>query len=131
MVNEEKVLRMTRMASYEARAGKKDKAVAGYFRGDYIGMQMLVSFVVITLAYLAAAAAYLALNYEQVMSDVYSMDLVAVGRKALMVYLVLLLAYLVVTYVVYLIRYAKARKRQRIFLEYLNHLDDAEEEEEF
>lgn len=131
MVNEEKVLRMTKMASYEAKAGKKDKTVAGYFRGDYIGMQMLVSFVVITFAYLAVVVAYLALNYEQVMSDVYSMDLVAVGRKALMVYLVLLIAYLVVTYVVYLIRYVKARKRQRVFLEYLNHLDDVEEEEEF
>lgn len=30
MINQEKVLRMTKMASYEAKTGKKDKAAASY-----------------------------------------------------------------------------------------------------
>ena len=37
MINQEKVLRMTKMASYEEHGGRKDRAVVGYFRSDYIG----------------------------------------------------------------------------------------------
>ena len=31
MINQEKVLRMTKMASYEEHGGRKDRAVVGYF----------------------------------------------------------------------------------------------------
>lgn len=129
MINEEKVLRMTKMASYEAKGGKKDKAVAGYFKGDYVGMQMLVSFVVVTIAFAVAFAAYLCLNFEEVMANVYTMDLAAEGKRILLLYLVVLVAYLVVTYAVYLVRYVKARKRLNVFLDYLNSLDRTEEDE--
>lgn len=128
MINEEKVLRMTKMASYEAKAGKKDRAVAGYFKGDYIGMQLIVSFVVITIAFAGTFAAYLFLNFEEVMASVYTMDLVAVGKQLLLVYLIILVIYLIATYVVYLIRYTKARRRLAVFLEYLNCLDGTEDE---
>lgn len=130
MIDEEKVLRMTRMASYEAKGGKKDKAVAGYFKGDYVGMQLVVSFVVITLTFLVAFAAYLSFNFEQVMADIYTMDLVTEGKRILMAYLILTLCYLTVTYVVYVIRYVKARKRLNRFMEYLNCLDGTEEEDD-
>ena len=43
MINEEKVAVMTRMAAYETGEGKKDIAVCGYFRSDYIGFQLLKS----------------------------------------------------------------------------------------
>lgn len=129
MVNEEKVLRMTKMASYEAAEGKKDRAVAGYFRGDYIGMQLLISFLVITAAFLAVVAAYLGLNSEEVMAGIYSMDLAAAGKRILMIYLIAVVVYLGATYVVYRFRYIKARRHLNVFLEYLSCLDDEEEEE--
>lgn len=128
MVNEEKVLRMTKMASYEAKEGKKDRAVAGYFRGDYIGMQLLISFLVITAAFLAVVAACLGLNFEEFMTDIYSMDLVAAGKQLLMVYLIIVIVYLGATYGVYRLRYIKARRHLNVFLEYLNCLDEEEEE---
>lgn len=128
MVNEEKVLRMTKMASYEAGEGKKDRAVAGYFRGDYIGMQLLISFLVITASFAAVAAAYLGLNFEEVMTDIYSIDLAAAGKQILMVYLLIVIVYLGATYVIYRFRYIKARRHLNVFLEYLNCLDEEEEE---
>lgn len=129
MINEEKVLRMTKMASYEASGGRKDKAVAGYFKGDYIGMQLLLSFVVITAALLIGFAAYLSFNFEEVMANIYSMDLVAIGKKLLLYYLIALGVYLAATYFVYMLRYRKARKRLNLYLEYLNCLDGTEEDE--
>lgn len=130
MVNEEKVLRMTKMASYEAKEGKKDKAVAGYFKGDYIGMQLLISFLVITAAFLAVIAAYLGLNFEEVMADIYTMDLVEAGTRILKLYLVTLICYLAATWLVYRARYIRARKHLNVLMEYLNCLDDTEEEDE-
>lgn len=129
MINEEKVLRMTKMASYEANEGKKDRAVAGYFRGDYIGMQLLISFLVITVAFLAVFAAYMGLNFEEVMTGIYSMDLVATGKRILMIYLIAVIVYLGATYAVYRLRYIKARRHLNVFLEYLDCLDEEEEEE--
>lgn len=130
MINEEKVLRMTHMASYEAKGGKKDKAVAGYFKADYVGMQLVVSFVVITAAFLIAFAAYLSFQFEQVIAEIYSMDLVAESKRILMIYLIVTLSYMAVTYVIYTIRYVKARRRLNRFMEHLNCLDGTKEEEE-
>ena len=43
MINEERVMLMTRLSSYEANEGKKDIAITHYYRGDYIGFQVLKS----------------------------------------------------------------------------------------
>ena len=130
MLNEEKVLRMTRMASYESRGGKKDKAVAGYFKSDYIGMQLIISFLVITVAFFVVIGVYLVFNFEEFMAGIYTMDLAAVGKKLAFAYIAVLMIYMAVTYIVYLIRYVKARKRLNRFLQYLNCLDGTEEEED-
>ena len=45
MINEERVILMTRLASYEANEGKKDISIVNYFRGDYIGFQVLKSII--------------------------------------------------------------------------------------
>ena len=49
MINEEKVILMTAMQAYEDREGKKDIAIASYFRGDYLGYQVLKGVISITV----------------------------------------------------------------------------------
>lgn len=43
MLNEEKIILMTQMASYEENEGKKNMAIGRYFRSDYIAIQVLKS----------------------------------------------------------------------------------------
>ena len=124
MINQEKVLRMTKMASYEEHGGRKDRAVVGYFRSDYIGKQTIISLIVITAAFLAGLGAYLVFHFSEVMGNIYSMDLVGTAKKILTLYLMA-----AVLYVIYTIRYAKAKKRLQLFLEYLDCLDQDGEEE--
>ena len=83
MINQEKVLRMTKMASYEEHGGRKDRAVVGYFRSDYIGKQTIISLIVITAAFLAGLGAYLVFHFSEVMGNIYSMDLVGTAKKIL------------------------------------------------
>ena len=123
MVNEEKVLRMTKMAVYEEKQGKKDRAVAGYF-----SVQMILSFLVITAAFFAGAAAYICFHFEALFEDIYSMDLMGIGRTVITLYLAVMLSYLALTWLVYAVRYRRARKRLNILWEYLDRLDETEEE---
>ncbi len=128
MVNEEKVLRMTKMAFYEEKQGKKDRAVAGYFRGDYISAQMIISFLVITAAFFAGAGAYISFHFEELFEDIYSMDLMETGRSVIVLYLAVTAAYLAVTWMVYAFRYRRARRRLNILWQYLDRLDETEED---
>ena len=43
MLNEEKVVLMTKLAAYEQHRGKKDTKIRRYFRGDFLLMQMLLN----------------------------------------------------------------------------------------
>ena len=45
MLNEERVILMTKLASYETNEGKKNVAIGNYFRSDYIGWQVLSIFI--------------------------------------------------------------------------------------
>lgn len=130
MINQEKVLRMTKMASYEAKTGRKDKAAAAYFRGDYIGMQMVISLVVVTAVFLAGLGAYVIFNFTEVMENIYSMDMAGTARHILLLYAAAAGAYLAVTYAVYAVRYAKAKKRLNLYLEYLDCLEEGTDDTE-
>ena len=68
-------------------------------------------------------------HFSEVMGNIYSMDLVGTAKKILTLYLMAAVLYVAVTYVIYTIRYAKAKKRLQLFLEYLDCLDQDGEEE--
>ena len=51
MLNEERIKLMTKMAAYEADEGKKNVAIGNYFRGDYIGLQVIKSIISATIAF--------------------------------------------------------------------------------
>ena len=50
MIHEERVILMTGLQVYEDGDGKRDIAISNYFRGDYLGMQMLKSVIYVTIA---------------------------------------------------------------------------------
>ena len=87
MINEEKVILMTKMASYEENEGKKDISATHYFRGDYIGFQVLKSIIAATISFLALFAVYVFYNFEELMQNVYKMDLLEFGKSIIILYL--------------------------------------------
>lgn len=52
MLNEEKVIMMTKLAAFEKREGKKNLSIVNYFRNDYIGFQVLKSVIASTISFL-------------------------------------------------------------------------------
>jgi hypothetical protein len=110
MLNEERVILMTHMASYEAGEGKKNVKIGNYFRSDYVIGQVLKSVVCGTLAFAVLLTLYILYDFETFMQDLYKIDLVSFAKNVLTYYGIAMVTYAVLTYVVCTYRYAKAKK---------------------
>ncbi len=113
---------MTRMASFEAGEGKRSMAIGSYFRGDYIAKEIIKSILYGTVAYGIVVGLYLAHDLEEFMAGLYEMDWIAFGKMILYRYLAVIGAYSVVTYIVYVVRYRRARRNLRIYYNNLRRL---------
>lgn len=67
MLNEEKVKSMTKAAAYEKGPEKKNIEISSYFRGDYLGLQMVKSAVAYAVAFCIIAALWAMGRMEELM----------------------------------------------------------------
>lgn len=119
MLSQERIKLMTKMAAYEENEGKRYMEIGSYFRSDYMGLQVIKSVISATLAFFVIAGLYIYYHFETLMQDVYKMDLLAVGKNVLMYYVIFVVAYSLVTYIIYSFRYNRAK---RSLHRYYNHL---------
>ena len=75
MLNEERVILMTRMASYENGEGRGNMSIGNYFRSDYIGKEVLKAVICATISFGLCFALYLFYDFEGFMLNIYKMDL--------------------------------------------------------
>jgi uncharacterized membrane protein len=122
MINQERLQLMTRMAAYEENEGKGYMAIGNYFRSDYIGLQIIKSMICATIAYIILFAMYIFYDFEFFMQDIYKMDLLEFGKNVLLYYFIFTVIYAVISYVVYSIRYHKARKSLKKYYHHLKQL---------
>ena len=122
MVNKERVILMTKMASYEQHDEKKNVAIGSYFRSDYIGFQVLRSVISATIAFVIIFGMYIFYDFEVFMQDIYKMDLLAFGKRVLLIYLVFAGAYALVSYIIYSYRYRHARRNLKNYYNNLKRL---------
>ena len=116
MLDEEKVILMTRMTAFIDREGKKNDAINSYFRSDYVGFNVIKSVISATIVFAIFLATYVLCNFEAVLSNLYNTEnLLSVGRRCLMYYLLLVGVYSLVTYVIYSVRYTKMRKSMKAY----------------
>lgn len=122
MLNEERIILMTKMASYEGKEGKKNMEIGKYFRSDYIAIQVLKSIISATICYAVCFALYIFYDFENFMQNIYKMDLVGFARDVFMYYAITVVVYSVLSYVVYSWRYAKAKKSLKCYYNNLKKL---------
>lgn len=122
MLNEERIILMTRLASYEQREGKKNVAIGGYFRSDYISKQVIGSLISGAIAFAICFAMYVFYDFETFMQEIYKMDLLAFAKSVLTAFLVSVAGYGIISYVVYSVRYSRVKKSQRNYYNNLKKL---------
>ena len=123
MLNEERVILMTKMASYEEGEGKRNMSLGRYFRGDYISIQLLRAFFSSTIAYLLGFGLYVLYDFETLIADIYKMDLFVFAKNIIMWYAIFVVGYCVVTYAICAYRYAQAKKSLKLYYHNLPKLD--------
>ena len=124
MLNEKRIILMTKMASYEANEGKRNVAIGSYFRTDYIGWQVLKSIISATIAFVVVFGMYIFYDFELFMIDIYKMDLLEFARGVFTRYLWTIGVYAVISYIVYTVRYNRAVKSLRVYQMNLRKLSD-------
>jgi len=125
MLNQKKIILMTRLASFEKNEGRKSAQIGHYFRNDYIGWQVLKSIISATIIYIILVAGFVIYDFENFMVDIYKLNLQEYGKELLIKYLVFVAVFGIITYIVYSYRYAKARKNLRIYARNLNKLAES------
>ncbi len=111
MLNQERIILMTKMASYEENEGKKNNLIMNYFRGDYVWLQVLKSFVCGTIAFGVVFGMYVFYDFEFFMMDIYKMDLMEFGKSVLMKYLLAIGIYSVVCDILLSVCQSKKRRK--------------------
>jgi uncharacterized integral membrane protein len=119
MVNEEKVILMTRMAAFAAREGKKEQKINQYFRSDYVGFEVVKSAISATIVFVVLFAVYAMTNFTSLIDNFYGESLEDFGRQIFTIYLIFLIGYCVISYIYFSFRYAKMRDKMK---QYYNDL---------
>lgn len=109
MLNEEKISLMTRLALYEQKEGKKQIPMSGYYKGDYVSLNVLNSAIIGTIAYLLIIGTIILINAEELVDKLTEIDLIAEGKRILTYYLVFIVCYLLIAYVFYSIKFKTVR----------------------
>ena len=130
MLNEEKIKIMNKLAMYEQGEGKKYLPVSRYYRSDYIGLALIKNFFLVTIGYCLILAGIAAYFGEYLVDNIHKMDLVAVGRNAVIGYVVVLVVFSVATYIPYSVKYPKAKKSVKEYYQELTQLNKIYSREE-
>ena len=130
MLYEEKIKIMNKLAMYEQGEGKKYLPVSRYYRSDYIGLALIKNFFLVTIGYCLILAGIAAYFGEYLVDNIHKMDLVAVGRNAVIGYVVVLVVFSVATYIQYSVRYHKAKKSVKEYYQELTQLNKIYSREE-
>ena len=123
MLEEERIRHMAKLASYEAKKGKEEIKISRFYRSDYLGLALIKNFFLVTIGYaliLAAAAAYFG---EQLLDNIHKMDLIALGTYLVAGYVIMLVAFSILTYVQYAIKYHRAKKSVKEYYGELTRLE--------
>ncbi len=124
MISQDKIRLMAQMTYYDEHVGKKNRNMASYFRGDYIGLQVLKSIISATIVFLIVVALFIYYDFEVFMKDIYQIDLMATGKNLLTIYLVFVAVYSAITYIVFAIKYRKSQRNLREYYRGLRRLGD-------
>ncbi len=116
MLDEEKVILMTKMTAFIDHEGKENDAINSYFRSDYVGFNVIKSLISATIVFAVFLATYVLCKFEEFLSNLYNTEnLLAEGRRWLIYYLLLVGVYCLASYVIYSYRYSKMRKNMKAY----------------
>lgn len=115
MLDEKRIVLMTKMAMYEEHSGKEDIHVSTYFRKDYISKNLLWSFLWFTIGYAILVLLVGVSLSEMLFNNGSIMVLLLSGIIVITVYIVGLIGTLIFTYRKCKKRHNDARQKVKMY----------------
>ena len=134
MIVKDKVSLMSKMAIFEkSKGGKAVLKDISFFRSDHIRWDLLKTGASVTVGYALILGLIIVYNLEYLVKNATKLDYKNIGIKALGIYLIVMVVYLVFTFLYSAYRYGKSRnkfaKYNRLLSKLENIYDDELEEE--
>lgn len=129
MVNVEKVKHQCQIAFYEQEE-KKNRRIGQYYRSDFIGKEIIKSIFTGTIAYAVMAVLWVMSNVELVLSQVNDLSIIWTILIMVAIYVGFLILYLLLTYMIYALRYVKGKEKLDAYKGHLKALNQMYEREE-
>ena len=130
MVNVDRVKHQCGIAFYEQQEEKRNRGVSRYFRSDYIGKEVIKSIFTGSIAYFVMVALWAMANVEAVLQSVNDWSIINTIVVIACIYVAFLATYLLMTYVIYVMRYAKGKKKLERYKDHIKALHQMYEREE-
>lgn len=122
MLNEEKIRLMTKLAIYEQGEGRESIKSNKYYKKDYVGLKMINTAITITLAFMLCLVLWVIYKVDFFTKNIVSMNLFTLGKKILIIYVITFIIYMLISYVVYSIKYLKMQDMNVEYSENLKEL---------
>ena len=81
-----------------------------YYKEDYVSLHMVNTVIIATFSYLLILAVIVFSHLEDMMANIANMDIIKLGKDVVIGYVVMLVAYIIISYVVYTIKFKRVRK---------------------
>lgn len=130
MLNVDRIKIMTKLSSYEERAGKSALTITKYFKKDYVILHMITTAVTTTLAFVLLLGMWMFYEFEYLVANIDKINLTTLGIRVLILYVLFLAVMLVISYFVYSGKYKKAKLSVMEYVEGLKELERFYQEEE-
>ena len=117
MLNAGKIRRMARIEQFVEKESDDHLKTARYYRSDYLGLQLIRNFFLVTIGYVLVMILYFLRNGMDMLDHVYVQDLGRMSLSWIAGYVIILAIYSLMTYTICSLRFAKAQKMER----YLDH----------
>jgi uncharacterized Tic20 family protein len=119
MINEERVKELYHMAAFDANREKVCRQTGKYYLWDYVGKECLKSVFTGTLAFIMLVIFVALGSLTQLTTLLNNVDLVSLAVRILLLYIAFMAVYLLVTVMIYAVRYVYRRKELRGYMEHL------------
>lgn len=130
MINEDKVKELFYVARYDSEEDRFQKQMSSYYGWDFIWKEVLKSFFTGTLAFTGLTVLAVFTNASQLLADINKIDFQSAGVMLGLIYIAFMLAYIMITIIVYAVRYKTGRKKARQYMEHLKRVGKMYKREE-
>ena len=123
MLDQERIKEMIHMAIFDQNEGADTRPMEQYYRADYVGKEMLKSIITGTAGYGIILFVVFFIQGDALLEQWNKMDLRLSLMQLLISYVVFLGIYLLITYVVYHVRYSKGRLRLKKYYQHIRKVN--------